>query len=217
MLLVGVLPGMLATYAALPPSPGIDGRLRAVLSLALSASIALVLGLALALAVDEISRVAAAVGLGAFATAFAVIAIVRDEGEVTVSLPRLPRVAPAVALVSGLLLVAFITLVLAALNVNSLPGKFTALALTRAGGGVRLLISNREDGAMRYRYVLRSGKGVRLYSGTIRVDAGEDSAVVLPIAAGTDLVDAAIYRGGDGRPYRSVDLRLGALMPPSGR
>jgi hypothetical protein len=207
LLLVLVLPGTLATYAALPPSSGIDGRLRAVLIVALSVAIALVLGLGLALASDEISHVAAAVGLGLIATVSALIAFVREPGQAVISLPQPTRVAPAVALVSGALLVAFVALVVAALNVDSLPGRFTALALTREGNGVRLLVENREAGPVRYRYVLRSGDGVRLYSGAIRVDAGEVSALVLPVASETHLVDATLYRGG-GRPYRSVDLRF---------
>ena len=45
--LVAVIPGALASYAALPPASRIDGRLRVVLAVSLSVTIALFLGLAL--------------------------------------------------------------------------------------------------------------------------------------------------------------------------
>ncbi len=208
LLLVGALPGALATYATLPPFSRIDGRLRAVLAVALSVAIALVLGLGLALITDEVSRVAAAAGLGIAATVAALVAFARENGEVAPPRPRWPGFSPAVAIVSGLLAVAAIALVVAALGVDSLPTKFTALALTREDDGVRLSVSSKENRTMKFRYIVRDGGGVRLYSGAMRIGPGEESAVLLPVTAGTGLVRAQLYAGGGGPPYRSVALRL---------
>ena len=115
-----------------------------------------------------------------------------------------------VAIVTGLLAVVAVASVVAALNVDSLPTQFTAVALTRADGGVRLSISSHENHSTRYRYVLSDAGGVRLYSGAIRVDADADADVLLPVAPGTGLVRAQLFKGASAVPYRSVELRLSA-------
>lgn len=206
--LVLLLPGALVTYAVLPPFSRIDGRLRAVLAVALSVAIALLIGLVLALVSDHISRIAAAVGLVAVATLAALVAFLRDNGEVELSLPARPRVSAAVVLVTGVLAVAAVAGTVAVLNVDTLPANFTAFSLTRDESGVRLTVSNREDGPMRFRYVLRDGRGVRLYSGSMRLGEGDERALILPVAPGTGLVLAHLFKGGSTTPYRSADLRL---------
>ncbi len=208
LILVGIVPGALASYAALPPASRIDGRLRAVLVVSLSVAIALLLGLTLALLSNHVSRVAAAVGLAVVLTVAGVIAFARDDGKTTLFLPERPALAPVVAIVTGVLALAAIASVVAALNVDTLPTDFTALSLTRDGRGVRLSVSSHEDRATRFRYVLSDGTGIRLYSGAIRVDAGEEGTVLLPVSAGTGLVRAALFKPGSTAPYRSVDLRL---------
>jgi hypothetical protein len=208
LLLVGVIPGALASYAALPPASRIDGRLRAVLVVSLSVAIALFLGLGLALVSDEISRVAAAVGLGVALTAAGAIALARDDGKTAISAPGRPAISPAVAIVTGVLALAAVASVVAALNVDSLPTDFTSLSLTRDEAGVRLSVSNDEDRPTRFRYVLRDGQGARLFSGPMRLDPGEEANRVLPVAPGTGLVRAELFKGDSAVPYRSVDLQL---------
>jgi Protein of unknown function (DUF1616) len=207
LLLVGVIPGALASYAVLPPASRIDGRLRACLAFSLSVAVSLVLGLGLALASDEISRVAAAIGLAVALTAAGVIAFARDDGRTALTLPRRPAIAPAVAIVTGLVALVAIGTVVAAVNVDTLSTDFTALALTREEGAVRLSVSSEEDAPTVFRYVLSDGRGVRLYSGVLRVEPGEDAAVLLPVAPGGGSVRAELFKGPGAIPYRSVDLR----------
>ncbi len=206
--LVAFLPGALVTYAALPPFSRIDGRLRTVLAVALSVAIAVLIGIALALASDHISRVAAAVGLVAVATVAAIVAFARDNGEVRLALPARAKAPAVVAVVTVALGVAAVAATVAALDVETLPADFTALALSRDDGGVRLTVSNREDGAERFRYVLRDSRGVRLYSGSMRLDSGEDRSLVLPVDQGAGVVRAQLYRGADASPFRSAYLRF---------
>ena len=97
------------------------------------------------------------------------MAFIRDDGSTPLSVPSRPAIPPVVAIVTGLLAVVAVASVVAALNVDSLPTQFTAVALTRADGGVRLSISSHENHSTRYRYVLSDAGGVRLYSGAIRV------------------------------------------------
>ena len=205
--LVAVIPGALASYAALPPASRIDGRLRVVLAVSLSVTIALFLGLALALISDHISHVAVGVGLGVALTVAAAIAFARDDGSVELSLPRPPSTAPVVVIVTGILALVAVGSLVAALNVDSLPTEFTAVSLTRAQDGVRLSISSHENRSMRFRYVVSDGAGVRLYSGAIRLDADEDRDLLLPVAPGTGLVRAQLFKGASAIPYRSVELR----------
>ena len=111
------------------------------------------------------------------------------------------------AVVTGLLALATVALVVDALNVDSPPIRFTALSLTRDDGAVRLSVSCREARSTRFRYVLRDARGVRLYSGSMHLDSGEVRAADLPVAPGTGLVRAQLFKVGRAT-YRSVDLRL---------
>ncbi len=208
LILVGVVPGTLVSYAVLPPASRIDGRLRAVLAVALSVAISLFLGLALALISDHISHVAVAFGLGAALTVAGAVAFARDDGKTRLSLPTRSSITPVVAIVTGLLALVAVASVVAALNVDSLPTEFTAVSLARAQKGVRLSISSHENQATRFRYVLSDGAGVRLYSGGVLVGADQDAEVLLPVAPGAGLVRAQLFKGTSTVPYRSVELRL---------
>lgn len=204
--LVLLLPGALVTYAAIPPDSGVDWRLRSVLSVAVSISFALLVSLALALAFDEVSQGAVALGLGVIGTTAGVIAVARDLGEVWFEPPTLPHVSPAVALVSALLLLACAAITVRTLNVDALPGEFTALTLTQRGGIAHLEVENHQDQSVRYRYMLR-GDGRLLRTGLISAREGRNRAVLAPIPAGIGRLRGVLYL--DGRnPYRAVSLRV---------
>jgi hypothetical protein len=207
LLLVGVVPGALASYAALPPASRIDGRLRAVLAVSLSVAISLVLGLGLALVSDQISRLAAAIGLAVALTVAGAVAFAREDGKTALTLPKRPAIALPVAIVTGLVALVAAGTIVAALNVDTLSTDFTALALTREEGEVRLTVSSEEDRPTLYRYVLSDGRGVRLYSGRLRLDPGEDATLLLPVDPGGGSVRAELFKGADAVPFRSVALR----------
>lgn len=207
LLLVLVFPGVLTTYAVLPTDSEVDWRLRVVLSVALSLSIALGVGLVLALASSEISRIAGAVALGLVSTTAASIALVRDNGGTALVRPPVPRISPAIALVTGGLFLACAALVVVTLNVNSLPGNFTALTLAQQNGVARMVAENHEGRPMSFRYALR-GDGRILRSGQIRVGDEADRVLLISIPPGLRRLDGVLYDGSQ-RPFRSVRLWLG--------
>ena len=137
------------------------------------------------------------------------VAFARDDGKTPLSLPSRPTISPVVAIVTGLLALVAVASVVAALNVDSPPTEFTAVSLTREQGGVRLSISSHENRSTRFRYVLSDGAGVRLYSGAVPSRTpSRTPTCVLPVAPGTGLVRAQLFKGASPAPYRSVDLRL---------
>ncbi len=213
LLLVLVLPGALVSYAAVPADSGVDWRLRGILAVSLSAVAAVLLGLVLALAFDEISRAAGALGLAAIATVAALIATVRGHDEDAIDLPRLPSVSPAVWLVTAVLAVACVVVAIATLEVDALPGDYTALSLTRDGDRARLTATNRQGQAETYRYAVRAD-GRLLRAGQVRIEDGEARVLLVPISRGRHRLEGFLYLDGR-RPYRSVSLRLDASRPPA--
>lgn len=208
-----VLAGTLTTYAALPPGNGVDGRLRVVLAAALSAGIALAVGLLFALVADEVPRLEGALALAGTGTLAGAVALWRTDADATLPPAHATAITAPVAVGSALLLGACTILVVAALSVDSLPGKFTSLALTQAGNSARLEIENSEGRTMRYRYTVR-GDGRMLHTGALDIGPGQQRTLFLPVAPTVRRLVAALYSG---KPtaYRSATLQLRNREPLS--
>ncbi len=211
--LVLALPGLLLSYAAIPPDPKVDWRLRGVLSVALSISLTLIVGLALGLAFDKVSQGAIALGLGVLGTAAAVTAIVRTTGDAWFEPPQVPYLSARSTVVSGLLLAACATLTVMALSVDSLPGSFTSLTISRNAAGGRLTVENHQGESARYRYAVRSA-GHLIRSGRVGVGDGATRSILFAIPPRAQRVRADIYRGSS-EPLRSVSLELRHPSPLS--
>ena len=217
LLLVMVLPGAFATYAFLGPKSGVDWRLRAVLAIAMSLVIALAVGLILALVSDRISPVAAAVSLAFVVTACAFVASARTDASTALAWRRVRRPQAAVMAVSGALLVLAVALVVAALGVESLPTKFTAISLTRDGDRARLVIENEEGVARSYDYEVRTDRRP-LGAGNVTVDSGSRREVTVSLTGESSRVDATVsVDDGDRTLTTSLQMSAGEEADPADR
>ena len=203
--LVLVLPGLVLSYALVPPSSEVAGALRVVLALGLSLVATLAGGLFLALCFDEVSRGGAALGLAIVATLAGGLAWRKaEEGErVVLAEVRLPV---PVAVVTGLLLVACAAIGIAALNVSNLPGHYTALTVSPSSTGARVEVRSHEGHATSYRYVVRDQNERSLRSGTIELDGGETRSFDFAVPRSTHAISVALYTDAN-QPYRQVTLR----------
>jgi hypothetical protein len=165
--LVFLLPGLLASYAAVPP-PAESARFRLVLAVALSIAVTILVGIVQMLAADEITRLGSAAIWSLACMVAGAAAIVRADRGVGYHYPGRRIFAywrvlvfPAVGmLVVAVLSVSFLT--------DYREPQYTELAIVSDGARPVAVITNRADVSRTFRYSLRAG-GTVVSRGSVRI------------------------------------------------